>query len=229
MNDTEFVDALNNFWQNVGSQVTAEDTEVQARNTFFAQKAVSRFWHWKPWPWKQRVDNATVTDGEGDLPDDFGTFGQQGAVLIATTGQELFWRPAQEIIRLQEMQQTTSGTPRLYTVTGLASMAVGTPLIKVYPISNATLICYYDAKSPTIEYDGMDSGLDQIPVQYHETVLFDLACSELAFAEGDRQGADALQQRALRGMAEAWAEERPGLNQPRRGPGYGRGHRRYYA
>jgi hypothetical protein len=222
MNDTELVDAMTEFWLNVGSSLTADDTTVRARNTFFAQQAVSEFWHWKPWSWKQRVDNVTVTDGEGDLPDDFGTIGQQGSVLIHLGGPKLKWVPAQYLIHLQELQQSTSGNPRLYTITGLASMAEGTPLIKVYPISTATLIVYYDAKSPTVDY-ATPAALEQIPAQYHETVLFDLACSRLAFGEGDPRAIE-LRQNARRAMAEAWAEERPGVSQARRrGMPYGRG------
>jgi hypothetical protein len=221
VDDTEFVDALTLFWENVGSAETSDDASVQARNTFFAQQAVSQFWHFRPWPWKQRVkSDVLVADGQGDLPDDFGTFGQQGGVFILGTGIELRWVPAQTLHRIWETQQVTAGQPIIYTVTGLATMAVGTPLIRVYPVSNATLVAYYDAKAPTVDY-ATPEALEQIPVQYHETVLFDLACSKLAFGEGDPRSGE-LRQQAMRGMAEAWAEERPGVNQPRRGPAYGR-------
>lgn len=228
MNDTQFVDALTQFWENVGSGETAQDTEVQTRNTFFAQQAVSRFWHWRPWPWKQRTDTVTLVAGDADLPDDFGTFGQQGAVFVNATTHEVFWRPIQEVLRARQGISATTTRPSIYSVRSIASLAVGTPLISVAPLSTATLKLFYDAKAPTVDYAGPDFALDQIPVQYHETVLFDLACARLAFGEGDPRAAE-LENRALRGMAEAWAEERPGLNQPRRTPAYGRRLGRYYA
>jgi hypothetical protein len=218
--DTELIDAANKYWLNIGSALTAEDTDVRARTALHATQAVAEFWA-RPWHWRDASASVTIAStGIGPLPADFGTM-SRGFVVNPTNRARLAYLPPQELFRLRESTSGTSSSPVYYTIAGMSAAA--DPMVKRIhvhpkPPSNKSVTVYYELKRPEVSYGG--AGLQSVPEEYHEDVIFRGVVAKLAQDEGDPR-APMFEREFKEAIARAWSESRVGLQQPRRNRGYG--------
>lgn len=218
MDAATHIDNLIKHFLDIG-QTTADDAAFRERCLLHDQQAVDYVYHRYPWYWKQTsVSVSFNTSGEGDLPVDFGDFGQEGGVFHPTQRYALDWAPPALIRRWRLRVPAPSSRPRWYTLAGQdASTGVKGVLIHPRPQATLSLEVVYDLKSPTLVDDTSDSGLELIPDQFVNTVIWDLAVSRLMEDEGDARY-PMVKIRAEQELAQMWASEKQARHVARRTP-----------
>src|SRR4030095_12129435 len=145
------------------------------------QRAVDYFYVARNWHFRYEDADISVTFtgtpiSEIDLPTPWGNEGRDGVFWSTTFQSPLGWISLRDIKTMQLRYPTESGTTRHYSVRSNKAL--------IFPalIQDATFHAQYQRKKPALEdTDGVTSegydngGLEIIPDQWWETVLFEYA------------------------------------------------------
>jgi len=198
------------------------DADYTARRLYWLQllqEVFDEVWNYRPWPWKLRNDQITVplADGFEPMPEDYQELGEQGGVYLV--GSADGW-PLEEVSPQQIQGERASGagatsTPDHFAIFGF-DVATGLPLIQLPPLGSAVNLDIWFYANPTLLVDdSTSSGLTDIPLAYHQTVLLAGLVAKLRRNKGDDRDWQALFDKGLAWMV---TREKPRKNTPRSMP-----------
>ncbi len=207
-----------------------ENAAARTRAQRNAQRALTYVWGFKLWPFRYvAAGSAVILSGAPysvALPSDFMSFGSDGSVVLPELKRQLDWLPLREVL-LRINGDPRTDEPAVYSEG--TETAAGVRKLFVYPGTNAdrTVVFPYVRKAPTVVDSATPpTGLEEIPVDYHETVIKEGTIYYEMRDIGDLRTTDQKQEfmRNLIGMARDLV---PGLEAPLKWPVYP-GARRHY-
>lgn len=181
MDGASLITAVIGYWDNVDA-IDASNTTRRARVLQYAQHTVDEVWNYRDWPWKARVD-ATLSTASGlvEVPTDFGEIGQSGGVYLTDTGDQLAQVDPKAVIDMIQGSATTD-QPGCYALFGQGTNG----LLQIYVPGDVVLLTlYYSASPPVITDAGAPSGLEYIPLAYHNTVILAGTAAKAQGSKGD--------------------------------------------
>jgi hypothetical protein len=214
-------EALINELITVYDQVSPVDGDYSARRArilSWAQDITDEVCFYRQWTFlmSSAEVNVSSTTLAGDLPADFSYIPETGGVFRSDDGQQMTERPVQEILRLQLLGVPVATLPDMYAIYGYNS-TTKRKLIQVPPISaNVNVEVNYLKIPPTLSDPG--TGLkDNIPEQYHRTVIMQGTLYRMLRAKGAMASGDYFQ-KYRENLATMAAREIPFRSEVRRMP-----------
>jgi len=222
-----------------GRELPTNVTEIALRRRakFAAQRVVRFIWNYRPWEFRWATASATVTSGVADLPANFVSFGKSGGVYLGVGLPPLEYKHLRDVAAYQA-EVAAVGQPRWYSVgttVPLVGTVGGTRQLLLYPMDSRTVTLVYERKAPTLldSYDSDDatllatdgSGLEEVPSEWHDLVIYEGALYHLMNDKGDARMAiqQGLYDAGIRRMVE---NEKQGRETEHSMPPY-RGARRF--
>lgn len=214
MTTSALIDIIINYVDN-SSSADNDNSVRRTRILQYAQEVFDEVWYFRGWPFKSRSGTVTVTAGNnaGDLPADFGEFGDKGGVYDGTSALV-------EISEAQLIAERQSGNrqlgPYIFAVFGYNTATNRKQLQVLTQGANVTYTINYLALAPTL-VDATDSTnkLDNIPAQHHQSVLVPGVAAKAKVSIGDSRD---FRSQYLAGIARMTAVERPRKTVTRRAP-----------
>jgi hypothetical protein len=154
----------------------ANSAELRTRILFFLQTAFNTIWLERYWTFAEKHDTITATDTSTQtaVPSDFGVFHPEGGLFLNSTGEPIVEEHYNRLVLDRGSPGAQSlQADRRFALSGINSS--GVKLIEhMAADGNATIDVFYQRVPPTITDAPTGSNLEQLPVQYHETVLIPL-------------------------------------------------------
>lgn len=213
MEANDLIDRVVNYYENT-SVTDAYNTRRRARILEWAQEVVDDFWHYRPWSWRMATTTVSVTGSSttAALPSNFGEFSPRGGVY-RSDGTKLVEVSAQEV---QEL--IAAGVTRLLDRFAVATATTGVRNLMFPTASADTLTIYYMKVPPTLaDLTGTTNNLDDIPPDYHFSVVLAGVKAKAARSHGDNRAPE-LEGIYLRGLSRAAVEEKGRRSSVRRLP-----------
>lgn len=204
----------------------AEDLEHRLRLLLHLRRAVRAMWIYRPWSWALADIGEIDIDlgaSSGPLPDDYYGPGPNSQMWVQGRQVEVEYRRPRIVRRaLQFDPNRKSREPEIWTVAGFdTDPDVRKRLIRIYPKASVAItleLTDYQRKPPVLvdevatppadpdDPDGTE--LDEVPEEYHETILAEYMGRRVWRDEGDDR--EPLQDAEFRkAIADAWANENP--------------------
>lgn len=193
------------------------------------QRALTFTWGFKLWPFRYvEAGSAVILANKysAALPSDFLSFGSDGSVTIPALKRQLDWLPLREVL-LRINGDPRTDDPVVYAEG--TEDASGIRKLFVYPGCSVdrTHVFPYIRRAPTLT-DTLTppTGLEEIPVDYHETVIYEGA---LYYEMRDTGDGRTQEQKAefMHNLVAMARDIVPGLEAPLKWPVYA-GARRHY-
>lgn len=222
MGATAFTDQMISRGYNILDLVVVpneQDTFTRERVMQILQARAYEFVQGHLWPWRYSGNTLSATGGQASTPGDFGSYGPRCTIYRNSDNLQLKKRPV-ETVRLLQKESASTAPPLYWAPESSFSLLI-------WPTGSGAVslsINDYLWDGPVLSSDESDEeNLDDIPVRYHYTILFDMVLAELWRAAGDDRAVE-MEARAQAAIRRAWADENtiPGGN---RIPRYGRGTR----
>lgn len=198
-----------------------------------AQRAVTKTWNHRSWPWRvERGQTVTATPGDPHplLPANFGRFDRGGGVFPVAGSPPIGWVPPGEMTRLL-MGLNRTGVPRNWTVGDQDSSGRKRLLLEPVVTTATVIRLVYTKRSPRLfdafdvddaAFAGPDDDLDQIPEQWVESVIYEWTVYYQMKDKANIQSVNEQKTLAKEALATMVTEEMTGAHSPNRLPFYGR-------
>jgi hypothetical protein len=215
METNDLIDRIVNYYENT-SVTDAYNDRRRKRILEWTQEVVDDFWHYRPWSWRMATTTVTVSANatSAALPADFGEISPRGGVYDSS-GNRLEEVSAKQI--QDAIAETVVGVPRIFAIF-TATAGVRNIMVPKVGSSSAALTIYYAKIPPTLaDLTGATNNLDDIPPDYHFSVILPGVKAKAARSHGDAR-ANELEGIYQRGLNRASTEEKGRRSSTRRLP-----------
>lgn len=214
MTTAALIDAVISYTDNSSSS-DGDNALRRLRMLQWCQERFEEIWYFRQWPFRARTGTVTVAAAanSGDLPSDFAEIGDQGGVYDGVI-------PLTEISQQQLVTERQSGNRMLSSyVYAIFDYNSSTLRKKIQTLTLGATTAFdlnYLSAAPTLaDSTGATNNLDDIPVQYHQTVILPAVVARARMSIGDDRD---FENNFMRGLAHMVAQERGRKNIVRRLP-----------
>ncbi len=188
MTASEIIDQVLSYTDNI-PPTDADYANRRIRLLNYLREILAKVWYAKEWPFARRVATLPVLANEGfvNVPDDYLGLGDYGGVLLAdqNSGDPLDHVPEHIIVQQRQTGSTTQ-TPAIFSVFGQDPITLVKRLQFPMNAGDYNVLVNYLKDVPDITDGPPDNnGVDEIPVQYHQTVLVTGLQSRTLQSKGD--------------------------------------------
>lgn len=207
MEGSDLIAVVLNYTDNTDA-LDADNAIRRLRILQYIQEVVDFVWAYRLWGFSYTSSSVTVLSNTSsiDLPANFHQFTKNGQVNLSD-GTFLLEIPEHQMLEIRATQNSGVSTRvEEFSLFGFNTTS-GRRLIQTVTVGAATVLnIYYKRVPPTITDATSSSGLAQVPVEYHNTVLLPGVIAKTRKSKGDSRD---FKSDFMEGLAYMGAAERP--------------------